>query len=142
MDRVDQEDEAASQAEVPEGVRHHALLAPLRSEPLDEEPAEEERLAGPAEDLPPQQRTLRQTHRLTSSARCGSIQRLRIQRTAIKSASARNSRLPIPYLAVPCRRGRWRTGISRTRAPFQRTRVGRNRCMPVNIGRWRRNSAR
>ena len=47
--------------------------------------------------------------RRSGSTLRGSIQRRRIQRTANRSARARKSRLPMPYLATPCRRGRCRT---------------------------------
>ena len=40
----------------------------------------------------------------------------------------------MPYFVVPWRRGRWCTGTSESRAPANRSRVGRKRCMPSKSG--------
>src|SRR5262249_60003120 len=52
LDRVDEEDEAAGDREVPEGGRDHARLPPLGGDPLDEEAAEEEGLAAESDGEP------------------------------------------------------------------------------------------
>src|SRR4029077_8864273 len=123
----------AADPQVPEGAGDDRLLSPFGGDPLDHEAAAEEELAEVAEVGP---EFLSQGS--ISSDRSRSIQRCCIQRTAARSASARQSRLLMLYLGRPCSRGRWLTGISVVRAPAILSSVGRKRCMPTNIGTRRR----
>src|SRR4051812_5375301 len=140
VDGVDQQHAAAGQAQVPEGSRDDALFAPLGGDPLHEEAAEEEGLAEET-DGDPEIAGVEWQGSISSGAR-RSIQRFCIQRTAKRSASDRQMRLRMLYLDSPYRRGRWWTGASVIRAPSSLSSVGRKRCMPVNRGMRRRNSAR